>query len=34
MAAIWNLLRNAFIDGFSRGIENAVDFEDLPINAK
>lgn len=27
--AIWNLLRNAFIDGFSRGIENAIDFEDL-----
>jgi hypothetical protein len=29
MGAIWNLLRNAFIDGFSRGIENAIDFEDL-----
>jgi hypothetical protein len=28
-AAIWNLLRNGFIEGFSKGIEQAIDFEML-----
>jgi hypothetical protein len=27
--AVWNLLRNAFVEGFSKGLEGVIDFEDL-----
>jgi hypothetical protein len=27
--AFWNLLRNGFVEGFSKGLEQAIDFEDL-----
>jgi hypothetical protein len=30
--AVWNLLRNAFVEGFSKGIEGIVDFEELIEN--
>jgi hypothetical protein len=29
LSAVWNLLRNGFIEGFSRGLEDIIDFEDL-----
>jgi hypothetical protein len=27
--AVWNLLRNAFVEGFSKGVEGVIDFEEL-----
>jgi hypothetical protein len=29
LQAVWNLLRNAFVEGFSKGLEGVIDFEDL-----
>jgi hypothetical protein len=30
--AVWNLLRNAFVEGFSKGLEGIIDFEELIQN--